>query len=161
MAVSQGFSTCVMVSPTFTSEVAHVAGGQHILGHTVHLQDTDFVGVIFVFGGEKLHQVVGANGAVEDTEIGDDAAEGVEDGVEDERLQRGLGVAFRRGDSLDDGLQDLLHALSRLAARLDDVIDITTEHVHNLILDLLGHGGGHVHLVDDRDDFQIIVNGLV
>ena len=143
------------------NQIAHVAGRERVLGHPVHLEDANLVGVILVVRGEELHHLVGLDGAVEDAEIGDDAAEGVEHGVEDEGLQRGIRVALGGGDALDDGLEHLLHALSRLTGGLDDVGLVAAEQVDNLVLDLQRHCGGHIHLVEHRDNLQVIVDGLV
>ena len=108
-------------------QVTHIAGGKHILWNAVHLKDADFVRVVLMIGGEKLHHLVRSDRAVEDTEVGDDTAEGVENGVEDESLQRSLRVTFRRGNALNDGLQDLLHALSCLTTCLNDIVNIATK----------------------------------
>ena len=64
-------------------------------------------------------------------------------------------------DALHDGIEDVLHALTRLARRTYDVRPVTADEVDDLVLHLVGHGRGHVDLVDHRDDLQVMVDGHV
>ena len=89
-----------------------------IFRYTVHLQDADLIRIILFLGGEEFHHIMRMNRAVEDSEIGDDTAERVEHGIENEGLQRRIGIAFRGGDAFNDSLQDFLHALPRLTRLL-------------------------------------------
>ena len=104
---------------------------------------------------------MGLDGAIENAEVGDDTTERVEHGVKDEGLQRCIGVSLRSRNTLDDGLQDFFHALACLAGSLNNVGLVTTDKVHNLILDLQRHSCRHVHLVEYRNDFQIIIDCLI
>ena len=142
-------------------DVAHVAALQHLAGHHVHLQHAYLVGLILLARVDELHQVAALHRAVHDFEVCDDAAEGIEDGVEDERLQGSFLVALRTGDALHDGPQDVLHAHACLAAGADDFLVLAADEVHYLVLHLVGHCIGHVALVDDRNDFQVVVDGHV
>jgi hypothetical protein len=62
----------------------------------------------------------------------DDAAVLVEVGVEDQRLQRLVGVARRGRDPLDDGVEQLGHALAGLGADAQDLVGGDAEHVLDL-----------------------------
>ena len=64
-------------------DVADVACRQLLARLHLQLEHAHLVGVVLLAGGEELHEIVLGNGAVENLEIGDDAAEGVEDGIED------------------------------------------------------------------------------
>ena len=75
-------------------DVAHIAGA-HLFARThLELERADLIGIVFASGGHELHHVAAMDDAVDHLEVGDDATEGVEDGVEDEALQRRLGVAL-------------------------------------------------------------------
>ena len=100
-------------------------------------------------------------GAVLDLEVGDDPAEGIEDGVEDQGLERPLRVAFRRRDLLHDGVQDGRHAFARAGGDLEDLFGFAPDEVADLVGHDLDLGGLHVDLVEDRDDLQAVVDGHV
>ena len=142
-------------------DVAHVAARQRLPGHHVHLQHTYLVGLVLLAGIDELHHVAAPHRAVHDLEVGDDAAEGVEHGVEDEGLQGSLLVALGTGNALHHSPQDVLHAHARLAAGAYDFLALAADEVHDFVLHLVGHRIGHVALVDDGNDFQVVVDGHV
>ena len=101
------------------------------------------------------------DGAVDNLEIGDDATERVEYRVEDQRLQRCFRVALGSRYALHDGVEYLFHSLARLARGTDDILAVASQKVDNLILHLVGHGAGHVYLVDDGNNLQVVVDGHI
>ena len=96
-------------------DVAHIACPQFLAGYHVHLQDAHLVGIVLHTRIKELHLVALTDDAVQNLEVGDDATEGVEDGVENQGLQRCLLVTLRMRDAVDDSVENLLHALARLA----------------------------------------------
>ena len=64
----------------------------------------------------------------------DDAAIGVVPGVEDQRLQRRVGIALRRRQPVDDRLEDLVDAGAFLGAREDRVAGVEADDVLDLPL---------------------------
>ncbi len=142
-------------------DVAHVAGFHLPRGVEAEFEVADFLGLIFVAGGEELHLVTFAEGAVHDFKVSDDAAESIEHRVEDKRLQRGLGVSFGCGNLVHDGVQDSLYAFARPGADPQDILRFAAQQVYNLVRHHFRLGGIHVNLVEDRDNFQIMVNGLI
>ena len=117
--------------------------------------------MVLLAGGEELHEIVLGDGAVENLEVGDDAAEGIEDGIEDESLQGSLGVSLGSRNAVYDGIEDFVDALACLAAGADDVVAVAAEQVHDLVLHLVGLGTLQVALVDDGDNLQVVVDGHV
>ena len=103
-----------------TDDVAHVAATEDGAGLEFHLQNANLVGIIFLFRVDEKHFLSGFQATVDNFEIGDDATEGVEDGVKDECLKRCLGVSFGSGDAGDDGVQDFLHAFSGFSGSMND-----------------------------------------
>ena len=81
-----------------------------------HAEAVDFVVLlvaisrIFCFGFEH---------AVDDADDDDHAAVGVEPGVEDQRLERRVGIARRRMEARDDRLEDVADAGAFLGAGQD------------------------------------------
>ena len=110
---------------------------------------------------EEFHLVALSDDAVGNLEVGDDAAERVEHRVEDQRLQRSLLVAHGVRYALDDGIQDILYALARLSRCTQNVLRVAAYQVYYLVLHLVRHGAGHVNLVDDGNDFQVVVDGQI
>ena len=142
-------------------DVAHLTGSKFLAGYHVHLQHAHLVGIVLLTGIEELHLIARTDAAVDNLEVGNDAAERVEHGVEDECLQRSLLVTYGMRYALDDGIQDVLDTLASLAAGTDDVLRVTADEVDNFVLHLVGHGRRHVYLVDDGDNLQVVVDGQV
>ena len=78
-------------------------------------------------------------------------------GVEDQRLQRRLGVARRRRQPVNDRLEHVLDALSGLGRTQDGAIGVESEVLVDLLLDPLDIGGGKVDLVDDRNHLEVVL----
>ena len=94
-------------------DIAHVAGAHLARGVQLELEIADFLGLVFLASIEELHLVSLPDAAVYHLEIGDDAAEGIEHRVEDERLQRRIGIALRCGNLVHDGVQHRRYAFAR------------------------------------------------
>ena len=93
--------------------------------------------------------------------IGNDATEGVKNGVEDKTLKGSLGITHGMRDALNYGLEDLWYASTRLARCAKNLATVAAQKLHNLVLDLLGVGTGHINLVENGNDDQIVLNGLI
>ena len=143
------------------ADIPHVSGLDLLPGLHFEFQHAYLVGVVFAARVEELHVVAFAERAVEDAEIGDDAAEGVEHRVEDQRLQRGVLVALRRRYAPHDGLQHLFHAEPRLARGQQDILVLAADQVDHLVFHLVDHGRIHVDLVQHGDDLQVVPHGQV
>ena len=142
-------------------DVSHIARRQLLPRTHVELQHSHLVGIILLACGHKLHEVILRDGAVHNLEIGDDAAEGVEDRVENQSLERRVRVALGGGHALHNGTEDVLHTHAGFARCADDVLMFAAQQLHNLVLHLLGLGRVEVALVHDRYDFQVVVDGHV
>ena len=70
--------------------------------------------MVVLLCADEHHVVVGADGAVHDAEIADDATERIENGVEHQGLQWSRRVAFGCGETVDDGAQHFGDAHSSL-----------------------------------------------
>ena len=95
-------------------DIAHLTGAKHLTRHHIHLEHANLVGFIFHARIEELHLVALANLSALNLEVGNDATERVEHGVEDKRLQRCLLVTRGMRNTLHDGTQHVLHAFAGL-----------------------------------------------
>ena len=95
-------------------DIADIAGADLTARRHVETEDTYLVGVVLLAGVDEAHFVAGVHGTVDHFEIGDDASEGIEDRVENEALQRCVRIAYGCRYALDDGIENLGHAVTRL-----------------------------------------------
>ena len=96
---------------------------------------------------------------VEDANRRHHAAVFVEVRVEDEGLERLVRITLGRAHEEDDGLEQVMDALARLAGHAHGVVGRDGEFVLNLDLDLLRMRGRQVDLVDGGHDVQVGVHG--
>ena len=108
-------------------------------------------------GGHHRHLHAAPERAGHDAHEHDDAAVAVILAVEHERLQRGIRVALRGGDVVDNVVEHGLNVDALLGRDLGRVHSRDADDVLDLGLGALGVGGGQVDLVDDRQDLQIVV----
>ncbi len=77
--------------------------------------------------------------------------------VEDQGAQRRVDVALRRRHPPDDGFEHVLHADALLGGDAQHVLGGDAEQIFDFLRDFVGAGGGQVDLVDDRDDFEVLL----
>ena len=97
-----------------------------------------------------------ADCAVEDTEVGDNATEGVEHRVEDEGLEWRVLITLGCGNTLNDSLEDILNALTRLTRCQENILILAADKVDNLILHLVSHRRLAVNLVEHGDNLEVL-----
>ncbi|VTR65980.1 hypothetical protein DESC_40011 [Desulfosarcina cetonica] len=141
--------------------VAHLAGTQRLLGDAHDLEHADLFYLVGSVVGHEADPVPGADGALLDAEVHHGAAEGIVMGIENQRLQGSLGIAFRRRQGVDHRFHNILDAQPLLGRGQDGRFRIQSQILLDLGLDPLDIGRGQVDLVDDRDDFQVMFHGQV
>ena len=99
--------------------------------------------------------------AVHHPDRADDAAVLVVLAVEDQRLQRCVGVALRRGNPLADSVEQLVDALAGLCRDAQDVFGRNAEHRLDLHRIAVGIGGRQVDLVQRGDDLEVVLHRQV
>ncbi len=138
-------------------EVADLAGPEfvHRGGNRAAGADLDRLVV-----GAGLHErELGARDhlALHDPHARHDAAVLVELGVEDQALQRCVGVADGRRDALDDRVEQVGDALAGLGRHPDDLLGGDAEDRLDLAGVPVGIGGGQVDLVERGDDLELVL----
>ena len=105
--------------------------------------------------------------AVDHAHEDDDAEVGVVPGIDEAGGQRRVAVARGRRDARDDRFEHVLHADAGLgagedrAAGLPGARGLDADDLLDLLGDPLGLGRGEVYLVDNRQDFVIVLDRLV
>ena len=142
-------------------DIADIAAGDLAGGVQLEFQGAHLFGIVLHAGVEEFHLVARPHRAVHDLEIGDDAAEGVENRVENQRLQGSVRISLRRGNLVHDGVQDGRHALARAGRYLEDLFRRAAQQVAHLIRHHLHLRAFHVDLVQDGNDFQPVIDGQI
>ena len=81
--------------------------------------------------------------------------------INQQRFQRRIRIAARRGQAGDDSLKHLIDAKAGLGGNLHSVGGVQADHVLDLLADAVRLGGGQVDLVENRNDLVIVVERLV
>ena len=123
--------------------------------------NTDALHVEAAAGLHEEDLIALAQGAVEDAHLDDDALVGVVPGVEEQGFQRRFRVAFGRRDVRHHALQHLGHVDPGFRADGHGIARVEPDHFLDLLLDAIDIGGGQVDFVDDRHDFEIVIEGQV
>ncbi|KAG1446757.1 hypothetical protein G6F57_017240 [Rhizopus arrhizus] len=121
----------------------------------------EHAGLLAQVGGAGGHQqdlVLGLEHAIDDAHQHDDAHVVVEPRVDDQRLQRRVGIALGRRHAGHDGFQDLVDAHPRLGAGQHGLGGVDADHGLDFGLGALDVGGGQVDLVDHRHHFQTLLD---
>ncbi len=141
--------------------ISHTSAGNLVARTELHLQRPHLVGDIFLARVEELDLVAGADGSVHDLEVGYDAPEGVEHGVENQGLKRRVRVSLRRRDSFHNRVQNILHSLSGLSRSQKNLLVGAAYHIDNLIRHDVNHRRFHVNLVQHRDNLKSVLHGKI
>ncbi len=112
-------------------------------------------------GGHHAHGVSRFDGALHEADIDDDAPVAVVDRVEDEGLQRCLGVSLRGRDIADNVLEDGFDVLAGLGGNARRLFTGQSDDVFHFCADPVGVGGGQVDFIDDRADLEVVVQGKI
>jgi hypothetical protein len=106
-------------------------------------------------GGQHERLLAPRQAAVHDPDVGDHAAVGVVDRVEDHGPGRGLEVPHRGRDLLHDSVQQVGDALAGLGRDPQHVRRLAADDAGQFGRVLLRLGGREVDLVQHRDDLQV------
>ena len=76
-------------------------------------------------------------------------------------LQRGVGAAFGSGYSLNEGRHNIFDANTAFTTGKDDFFGLAAYQVYYLVSHLRYHGTLHINLVDNWDDFEVVIQRKV
>ena len=124
-------------------------------------EHAELLDLVVLRGGHEADLHARLQRAVEHAHDDDHAAIRVVPGVEDQRLERRVGIALRRRHARDHRLEDLADAAALLGAGQQRPGAVEADDLLDLPAGLVGLGAGQVDLVDDRDDLEAAVDGQV
>ena len=143
-------------------KIAHLAGLQAVAGLQAQGQQVAALDdLVHGAGGHELHLLAGADAALHDAEIHDDAPVAVVLAVKDQRLQRSVHIAGGRRHVFHDILQHGVDVDAHFGGDLRRVQSRQADDVLHLLLGLLRVGGRQVDLVEHRQDLQVMLHGEV
>src|SRR5438094_9923519 len=98
------------------------------------------------------------NFAVDETDQHEDAAINVEPGIKKKSLERGIRIAFRRRNTIDNGLEDFFDAVSIFCADQQCVLGIHSDNRIQLFARARNICAGKIDLIDDRQDLEMVID---
>ena len=96
-------------------------------------------------------------GTLADTAENDNALVRIVQGVKDQRLKRSLRIAVRSRNLVNDRLKHILDIETGLCGNARCIVRLKTNHIFNLICDPVWARTRKIDLVDNREDFQIMI----
>ena len=144
-----------------TDDITHITRTQFLTGNHIHLQHPDLIGIILHARIKELHEIALTDYTVHNLEVGNNAPERVKYRIENQSLKRSLLIPLGMRNTFYDGIKHLPDTLARLTGCTQDILALATNQVDNLIFHLIRHGRGHVNLIDDRNNLQIMVDSHI
>ena len=145
-----------------SSEIADLAGGERFAFlQTERLHGTDFHHVEFRARVPHTDAVARAETPVHHADVDYHAEITVVAGIEDQRFERGVLVAGRRGNIADGGFEHVLNVESRFRRNGGAILGGDPDDLFNLVAATFDVGGRKVDLVDHGDDFEVRVHSEV
>ena len=111
--------------------------------------------------GHEPDALAFAHGSLHDADQYDDAAVGVEPRVEDEGLQRRIGIALGRRKPVHDCFKHLFNALAGFGADGDGIGGVQPDGLLDVFLGAQNVGRGQVDLVDHGNHLEAVMEGQI
>ena len=111
------------------------AGAEFFFGYPHDLKDTYFLDLVGGVVGHEADTVPGADGARLDAQMDNGTPERVVVGVEDQGLQRCIGIAYGRRQLVDDGFHDGVDTQTFLGRCEEDRFRVQSQILFDLVLD--------------------------
>ena len=138
-------------------QIAHGTGGETVDGLHFRGEYARLLDFAFQSGAEEPQLVSAPETAVVDAHIGDDAAVGVVNRVEDQSVCGSVLGSFRRGNEFHDRLQHGGNAGAVLGGHGDRLLARNRQNLLQLIMTHAQIRRGKVDLVDDGNDLEVVL----
>ncbi len=99
------------------------------------------------------------DGSLHHADITDHPFVAVVEGIENQRPGRRLLITLWRRNELDNAIEHFLHIQAALGGHLGGVVRLNANDLLDFMDDFVGAGTGQIHLVDDRQNLQIVFGG--
>ncbi len=142
-------------------QVADLPRGQALAWRGLRRDHSHLERLVRRGGGHHQAALAPGQPAVDHPHVGDDAAVGVVDRVENEPAGRGVRIARRGRDEPDDLVQQFLDALAGLGTDPEHLAGVAADDAGQFGGVTVGLGGGQVDLVQHRDDLEVGVERQV
>ena len=142
-------------------DVTHLAGDETLDRARVRNEYAELQQVALTLRGHQADPVASGERAVHHADVRDDAFVRVVVRVEDERAQRGVRIPRRRGDALDDRVEELLHARAGLPRGEQDLVLAEAERRAELLAHDVEVDVRKVDLIDDGYDLEALLHGEI
>src|SRR5690606_38085325 len=133
-------------------DVTNVAAMHFILLRHLHLENANFIGLVFLASGDKLYDVTLLERSIENSVIHNDSSKRIEHAVEDQRLQRRAWMSCCRRNAVDNCIQHVVTSESCSRARVEDLLSRAANEVYELVSHFFHHRTIRVDLVDAGND---------
>ncbi len=140
---------------------AHLARGELVAADGLRREDAHLLAQVDGAGRHQQHLVARLQRAVDHAQQHHDADVVVEPRVDDQRLQRRVGIPGGRRDPRDHRLEDVVDAFAGLGAGADRVLRVDADDVLDLLDHPLGLGRRQVDLVQHRHDLDALLDRRV
>src|SRR5207245_1548521 len=127
-------------------------------GPRVGDEDAELEQLALALSRDEADAVVRGKRAVDHAHVRDDSLVRVVVRVEDERAKRRADVADRRRHTLDDRIEELVHARAGLSGDEEDLFVAEAEGGAQLLSDDVELNVWQVDLVDDGDDLEALLD---
>ena len=144
-----------------SDEVTDLADGQSVSWHHLRGDDADFEHLVGCPGTHHEDLLAVTQSAIDDADIGDDAAVGVVDRVEDEGTSWSVGHSFGSRHLSDDGVEQVVYPVTGLRGDPQHLGLITSNDSGDLSGVTIRFGARKVNLVENWDDLQVGLQGQV
>ncbi len=127
----------------------------------VHAERADFGHHVFAAGLHHADFHAGLERAFHNADVVDHAAVAVVYRVENQCLERLAAVAGGGGNLVDDLVEHLLHVQAGLRGNARNLVGVVAQKVAHEFGDVVGLCARQVHLVEYRDDREVVFDGEV
>ena len=139
--------------------ITHFTGTQFAGRSHFRRKDTNAVHKVVTAGGFHADFVAFLDAAVFHPDQGDNAQIRIEPGVDDQRLQRGIRVTFRRRDISHQIFQHIFDIQTAFGAATHSIGRIQADNFFDFLCDFIRISLRQIHLVQYRANFQALLNG--
>ena len=139
-------------------DVTDFAGAELFDRNLLGREDADLLHLIDGIGRHHADLLALLQLAIDDAHQDHDAQIGVVIGIDQQRLQRRIDVAFGRGQARDHRFQHAFDVQTRLGGDRDRFGGVDADHILDLLLHAVRLGRGQVDLVEHRHDFEAAID---
>ena len=141
--------------------IPHLPGRQLFPGFPLHLEHADLLDLVCRLIGHECDGLPGMDFSLKDPKVDDGSPERVIIAVEYQGFQSGIGISHRRRQIVDHPFQDLIDTRSLLCGGQNRLFRVKPQVGFDLCPDPIHIRRRQIDLVDDGDDFKVMLHGEI